>query len=115
MNQALSDGTNNFVIKGDILGTAEIGAKVQLDITKITTEGQTEGITPFTAGTSVAVENPALVIMTATPQTITVGETALQFYDEGGKDGGIVSKTNGQVTFLSGVEGKKVMVDFTSL
>lgn len=114
LNQALSDGTNNFVIKGDILGTAEIGAKVQLDITKITTEGQPEGITPFAAGTSVAVENPALVIMTATPQTITVGETALQFYDEGGKDGGIVSKTNGQVTFLSGVESKKVMVDFTS-
>ncbi len=114
LNQALSDGTNNFVIKGDILGTAEIGAKVQLDITKITTEGQPEGITPFTAGTSVAVENPALVIMTATPQTITVGETPMQFYDEGGKDGGIVSKTNGQVTFLSGVEGKKVMVDFTN-
>ena len=114
LNQALSDGNNNFVIKGDILGTAEIGAKVQLDITKITTEGQPEGITPFTAGTSVAVENPALVIMTATPQTITVGETPMQFYDEGGKDGGIVSKTNGQVTFLSGVEGKKVMVDFTS-
>lgn len=114
LNQALSDGTNNFVIKGDILGTAEIGAKVQLDITKITTEGQSEGITPFTAGTSVAVENPALVIMTATPQTITVGETPMQFYDEGGKDGGIVSKTNGQVTFLSGVEGKKVMVNFTN-
>lgn len=114
LNQALSDGTNNFVIKGDILGTAEIGAKVQLDITKITTEGQPEGITPFTAGTSVAVENPALVIMTATPQIITVGETPMQFYDEGGKDGGIVSKTNGQVTFLSGVEGKKVMVDFTN-
>ena len=114
LNQALSDGTNNFVIKGDILGTAEIGAKVQLDITKISTEGQSEGITPFTAGTSVAVENPALVIMTATPQTITVGETPMQFYDEGGKDGGIVSKTNGQVTFLSGVEGKKVMVNFTN-
>jgi hypothetical protein len=114
LNQALSDGTNNFVIKGDILGTADIGAKVQVDITKITTEVQSEGITPFTAGTSVAVENPALVIMTATPQTITVGETPLQFYDEGGKDGGIVSKTNGQVTFLSGVEGKKVMVNFTN-
>lgn len=114
LNQALSDGTNNFVIKGDILGTAEIGAKVQLDITKITTEGQPEGITPFTAATAVEVENPALVIMTSTPQTITVGETPLQFYDEGGKDGGIVSKTNGQVTFLSGVEGKKVMVNFTN-
>ena len=37
----------------------------------------------------------------------------MAFYDEGGKDGGIVSKTNGQVTFLSGAAGKKVMVDFT--
>lgn len=115
LNQALSDGTNNFVIKGDILGTADIGAKVQVDITKITTEVQSEGITPFTAGTSVAVENPALVIMTATPQTITVGETPLQFYDEGGVDAGISGTACGQVTFLSGVEGKKVMVDFSSI
>ena len=114
LNQALSDGTNNFVVKGDILATAAIGAKVQLDVTKITTEGQPGGVSPFAAGTSVAVENPAIVIMTSTPQTITVGETPLQFYDEGGKDGGILSKTNGQVTFLSGVEGKKVMVDFTN-
>ena len=113
LSQALSDGTNNFVIKGDILGTAAIGAKVQLDVTKITTEGQPDGVSPFTAGTSVAVENPAIVIMTSTPQTITIGETPMQFYDEGGKDGGIVSRTNGQVTFLSGVEGMKVMADFT--
>ena len=85
-----------------------------IDVTKITTEGQPGGVSPFSAGTSVAVENPAIVIMTSTPQTISVGETSLQFYDEGGKDGGIVSKTNGQVTFISGVEGKKVMVDFTN-
>ncbi|MBR5928840.1 MAG: DUF4465 domain-containing protein [Prevotella sp.] len=113
LNEAPAEGTTNFTIKGDILGTAAIGAKVQVDITKITTTALTDGITPFTAGTSVEITNPALVLMSATPQTITVGETPLQFYDEGGKDGGIVSKTNGQVTFLSGVEGKKVMVDFT--
>lgn len=114
LNEVPVDGTTTFTIKGDILGTAAVGAKVQVDITKIATVGQPNGITPFTAATAVEVENPALVIMTSTPQTITVGETPLQFYDEGGKDGGIVSKTNGQVTFLSGVEGKKVMVDFTS-
>ena len=113
LNEALADGTTTFTIKGDILGTAAVGAKVQVDITKITTTALATGITPFTAGTSVEIVNPAMVIMTATPQTVTVGETVLQFYDEGGKDGGIVSKTNGQVTFLSGVEGKKVMVDFT--
>lgn len=113
LNEAPVDGTTTFTIKGDFLGTAAIGAKVQVDITKITTATLTEGITPFTAGTSVVITNPALVFMTATPQTITVGETPLQFYDEGGKDGGIVSKTNGQVTFLSGDTDKKVMVDFT--
>ena len=113
LNEAPADGTTTFTIKGDILGTAAVGAKVQVDVTKVTTVAQTEGIAPFAAASSVVVENPALVFMTATPQTVTVGETALQFYDEGGKDGGILSKTNGQVTFLSGVEGQKVMVNFT--
>ena len=113
LNEAPADGTTTFTIKGDILGTAAVGAKVQVDVMKVTTAAQTEGIAPFAAASSVVIENPALVIMTATPQTVTVGETALQFYDEGGKDGGILSKTNGQVTFLSGVEGQKVMVNFT--
>ena len=114
LDEALADGTTTFTIKGDILGTAAIGAKVQIDITKIATTAQADGITPFAAGTAVEVENPALVLMTSTPQVVTVGETPYAFYDEGGKDGGIVSKTNGQVTFLSGVEGKKVMVNFTA-
>lgn len=114
LNELPSDGTTTFTIRGDILNTAAVGAKVQIDIDKICTTAQPDGITPFTAGTSVAVENPALVIMSATPQTVTVGETPLLFFDEGGKDGGILSKTNGQVTFLSGVTGKKVMIDFTS-
>ena len=113
LDEALADGTTTFTIKGDILGTAAIGAKVQVDITKIATTAQADGITPFAAGTAVEVENPALVLMTSTPQVVTVGDTPYAFYDEGGKEGGIVSKTNGQVTFLSGVEGKKVMVDFT--
>ena len=113
LNEAPADGTTTFTIKGDILGTAAVGAKVQVDITKVTTAAKTDGVTPFTAGTSVVIENPALVIMSATSQTITMGETPLQFYDEGGKDGGIKANTNGQVTFLSGVAGKKVMVDFT--
>lgn len=115
LNEAPSDGTTTFTIKGDILGTAAVGAKVQVDITKVTTAGKPDGITPFTPGTSITVENPAIVIMTATPQTVTVGETPLQFYDEGGKDGKILGTASGQVTFLSGIEGKKVMVDLSKL
>ncbi|MDD7317306.1 MAG: DUF4465 domain-containing protein [Prevotella sp.] len=108
----LSPETNKFDIRGDILGTAAVGAKVRLDVKKITTAAIPDGITPFTAGTPVTMTNPAIVIMTSAPQTVTVGETAMQFYDEGGKDGVIFSKTNGQVTFLSGVPGKKVKVKF---
>ena len=115
MNEAPAEGTTTFTIKGDFLGTAAVGAEVQVDVTKITTTAITGGITPFTAATSVVITNPALVIMTATPQTITVGETPLQFYDEGGKDGKILGTASGQVTFLSGVEGKKVMVDLSKL
>ena len=113
LNEAPSDGTTVFTVTGDFLGTAAIGGKVQVDITKVTTMARPEGITPFTAGSAVEIENPALVFMTATPQTVTVTETPLSFFDEGGKDGGILSKTNGQVTFLSGAAGKKVMVNFT--
>ena len=113
LNEALVDGTTTFIIKGDILGTATVGAKVQVDITKITTTALTEGVTPFTASTSVEIVNPAIVLMSGTPQTVTVSETNLQFFDEGGKDGSMKQNSQGQVTFLSGVEGKKVMVDFT--
>ncbi len=115
LDEALADGTTTFTIKGDILGTAAVGAKVEVAVTKVATTALPDGITPFTAGTSVVVENPAIVIMTATPQTVTVGETPLQFYDEGGIDGSIPGTASGQVTFLSGVEGKKVMVDFSSI
>ena len=112
-NEAPVDGTTTFTIKGDLLGTAAVGAKVQVDVTRVATNGQPEGISPFTAATAVVVENPALVLMGSEPQTVTVGDTPLQFYDEGGADGGITANANGQVTFLPATEGKKVMVDFT--
>lgn len=115
LNEALVDGTTTFIIKGDILGTATVGAKVQVDITKITTTALTEGVTPFTASTSVEIVNPAIVLMSGTPQTVTVSETNLQFFDEGGVDGSIKGTASGQVTFLSGVSGKKVMVDISKL
>lgn len=115
LNEAAADGTTTFTIKGDFLGTAAVGAKVQVEITKIATEVHPAGITPFTAGNSVTVENPAMVLMSSTPQTVTVGETPMQFYDEGGKDGKIIGTTSGQVTFLSGVSDKKVMVDISKL
>ena len=114
LDEALSDGTTTFTVVGDFLSTAAVGAKAQVDITKIASQGQTEGIAPFTATTSVEVANPAIVLMSSEPQTVTVGETPLSFFDEGGKTGAIEANTNGKVTFLPGVSGKKVMVNFTN-
>ena len=114
LDEALSDGTNTFTIKGDFLGTADVAAKAKIDITKITTTEQPEGVTPFTPGTSIAVENPALVFMSATPQTISVGSTPLTFYDEGGADGKYINDQNDRtITFTPKNEDKVVQIDFS--
>ena len=114
LDEPAVDGTLTLTIKGDFLGTADVGAKAQVDITKIATTALPDGVTPFAAGTSVAVENPALVFMSATSQTISVGETPLTFYDEGGADGNYVADQNDRIiTFVPKNEGKVVQIDFS--
>lgn len=113
LDEALNDGTTTFTLRGDIQGTAAVGAKVEVAVTGVITTNYTEGIAPFTAGTPVTVVNPAIVLLTADASSVTVGETPLQFFDEGGADGGIQAKTNGQVTFVPDAAGRKVMINFT--
>ncbi|WP_155807603.1 hypothetical protein [Hoylesella marshii] len=48
-------------------------------------------------------------------QTVTVGNTPLNFYDDGGKDGKVSAGFNGKITFLPADGTKKVMVDFTKM
>lgn len=111
----IGEGDNYFTIAGDALGTAEIGAKAQLDITGVATKAHAGGVSPFTAGTPVTVSNPAVVMISTENQTVTVGETPLNFYDDGGVDGDITPNFNGQVTFVPGMNGKKVQIDLTKL
>ncbi|MCQ2254027.1 MAG: DUF4465 domain-containing protein [Bacteroidaceae bacterium] len=115
VNKTLVEGKNDFLIKGDFLGTAEIGAKVQLDVLGVTTTAMPDGVTPFTSAESVELENPALVLMSSTPQTVTVGDTPLAFFDEGGADGKIKQNVNGTITFLPATPSKKVMIDVTKM
>ncbi len=114
-NNALVEGKNNFLIKGDFLGTAEIGAKVQLNVLGVTTTSMPGGVTPFTTAESVELVNPALVLMSSTPQTVTVGDTPLAFFDEGGADGKIKQNVNGTITFVPATPGKKVQLDVTKM
>lgn len=115
LSKALGEGNNYFSIAGDILATAAVGAEAQIEITGVKTTKFTDGVKPFTAGTPVALKTPAVILMSATPQTVTVGDDAISFYDDGGIDGQVTKGFNGQVTFLPATADKKVMIDFTKV
>ena len=55
------------------------------------------------------------VRISTTPQTITVGDKPLNFYDDGGKDGKITEQFEGQITFVPKTAGKHVKITFNKL
>ena len=112
---SLHDGTTSFTFVGDFLSDATPGAKVQLNINAIKTVAFPEGIAPFTAGTAVAVEKPAIALIAPTPQVITVGDVPYNFYDDGGKDGNITRNFEGQITFVPATQGNAIKIDFSKL
>ncbi len=115
LDEALDNGTNWFSIVGDIQSEAAIGAQVQVEVTAVTTKAKPEGVSPFVAGEPRHVSAPAIVLLSAEHQTVTVGDTPLAFYDDGGLDGQVTKGFNGSVTFRPATEGKKVMVDFSKV
>ena len=59
-------------------------------------------------------ENPAVVTIGSEEQTVTVGDTPINFYDDGGVDGQIDKNfKSGTITFKPADASKKVMIDFT--
>ncbi len=115
LDKALSDGKNEFTIVGDITG-GEVGNKVKVDITGITTTALPDGVSPFTATDATEVETPAIVTISTEEQTVTVGNTLLNFYDDGGIDGQIDKNfKSGKITFKPADADKKVMIDFTKM
>ena len=115
LNESLTEGNNLFSIAGEFLGDAAPGSKAQVEITGISTAAHPDGVTPFTAATSVAVAKPAIALISATPQVITVGDITYNFYDDGGVDGNITQGFEGQITFVPATEGMAIKVDFSKL
>ena len=115
LDKALGDGKTQFTIAGDITGS-EVGAKAKIDITGITTAAHPDGVTPFTAAEAIEIENPAIVLIGSEERTVTVGDTPLNFYDDGGIDGQIDKDfKSGKITFKPADSSKKVMIDFTKM
>lgn len=113
LDYELSDGKNEFTVVGNISGE-RIGSKAKVEVVGVTTKNKADGVTPFTTAEAVEVENPAVVTIGSEEQTVTVGDTKLNFYDDGGVDGQIDKNfKSGTITFKPADASKKVMIDFT--
>lgn len=115
LNKTLQSGKNEFTIVGDFKAETAVGSKVKLEVTGVTTEVKTDGVTPFTSADAVEVKKPAIVYFPAEYQTITVTDMPINFYDDGGPAGKVTKGFNGKVTFRPATADKKVMVDFTKV
>ncbi|MCM1109370.1 MAG: DUF4465 domain-containing protein [Clostridium sp.] len=115
LDQTLLTGSNDFVIAGDFPLTSAVGTEVELAVTGVATEALPDGVDPFDAATPVTVQNPAIVLMQQGDMTVSVDDTPLTLYDDGGADGQITKAFQGRVTFVPVVEGKKVQIDLTSV
>ena len=115
LDKALDNGKNEFTIVGDFKGEAAVGAKVKLDVTGVTTATKPEGVTPFASADAVEVGNPAIVFFPAEYQTITVTDTPVSFYDDGGPTEKVSLGFNSMVTFKPASADKKVMINFSKM
>lgn len=115
LDYELSDGKNEFTVVGNISGE-RVGSKAKVEVVGVSTKDKADGVTPFTTTEAVEVENPAVVIIGSEEQTVTVGDTKLNFYDDGGFDGQIDKNfKSGMITFKPADAGKKVMIDFSKM
>ena len=115
LDHALQSGSNEFTIVGDFKGEAVAGAKVKLEVTGVTTAAKGDGVVPFADAEAVEVTNPAIVYFPAEYQTITVTDTPIKFYDDGGPTEKVTVGFNGMVTFKPASADKKVMINFSKM
>ncbi len=59
--------------------------------------------------------NTSVVLFSSTPQTVTVGDDSIAFYDDGGIDGKVSEEFNGIITFVPKDAGKKILIDFSKV
>lgn len=115
LDQKLNEGKNEYTIVGDLNTEASIGAKLKLEVTGVTTTNLPGGVATFTAAEAVGLVNPAIVTFPAEYKTITVTDTPINFYDDGGPTEKVTIGFNGMVTFKPASPDKKVMINFSKM
>ncbi len=114
LNHTLEKGNNPFVLVGDLRDDGIIGGQVSLDIARLVTRKQPEGIPSVNRATPVSVYCPGIVLM-GQAKMVTVGDYPLDFFDDGGLDEDATPYYKGTITFLPQDAGKKVEIDFTKV
>ena len=108
----IGNGITEFRLVADFKADAVPGHKLNVQPTAAVI-GDTARIVEALSASERTIAN--MLLMSAGSSIYTVGEAPVNFYDDGGPDGKYTQNFTGATTFLSGVEGKKVAVDFTSL
>lgn len=115
LDETLTTGNNTFTIVGDILSTAPYGGKASLAVTKITTNQKPNGVRPFDKGTPVTITNPAVIMLATGSQAVTIGDTPVDFYDDGGPNNDVTPGFEGSITFIPETSDKKIRINFKTV
>lgn len=109
----LADGDNYFWIAADVSCDAIAGHLLDAGCSALQVDNVVQ--TPSLSSPDGALSIKNEVLMSTSPKTYSVGQEAISFYDDGGKDQKITEKFEGKVVFLPTTVGSKVQVDFTKL
>lgn len=105
-------GATEFRLVADFKDSAVPGHQLSVSATNAVI-GDTARINQSLAPAVRTVAN--MLLMPPGKSDYTVGESPINFYDDGGPDAKYSANFSGTTTFRSGVNGKKVSIDFTKL
>lgn len=105
----LNSGDNRLIVVAD-LPADFTGTIPAVPVTALTVDGTTRTV----ANDAETAEILPYVLLGADQVTYTVSD-AIDFYDDGGKDGKISEQFSGMATFVPATPGQKVKVDFSKL
>lgn len=107
----LKPGDNYFWLTGDIALNSAVNNKIAVKCSSVSVNKENKLASAITGEDLLVVADYCM----QPSGTLAVGDSPLNFYDDGGKDGKISENFNGQVTFVPLTSGKKVMIDFTKV
>lgn len=106
----LAEYDNAFVVVADIKADATVETAVDAALKSVTLSGNAQAIADGDPEGSRTVKN-VRYLQAGDNGTVTIGESSLMFYDDGGADGNYTKNMEGYITFVPANEGYAVEVE----